>query len=553
VCGLLLEVFREGFRSGRSHMVAAPRTKTEVAEYAAAHNLEARLSTAVNKAIAAGSVDPLAYIATLLAAEASKEVVDYAAVKRELLLAMDNPSWDDGSLAPIFIRLAWHSSGTFDKATGTGGSNGAGMRFAAESGDPENAGLHSARAFLEPIKRKFPGVSYSDLWVLAAYVGLEHTGGPAMEFRPGRSDYVDDSAPTYPPNGRLPGAEKYITDGLDADGRPNGWQQLCVHLRDEVFYRMGFDDREIVALLCGGHVYGRCHPESSGYAGPWVEEPYKWSNEYAADMVGDEWRLVDDSDTWLDAQGAAELRPAKGKKQYVNKKKPDEIATPDASQYAPGKYKVATGWVNVRKDPDTKSDIIGQPTRDTELNLVAVKLFGTAVRGRLDTSGWVSIIATGGKELFERVGDLELKDGTYRTTVEQPLYAAAFGSDEAAERLPAGDVQLTSVSMADGAICGQTPGGGWLSVLSPQTGVVADRIEEGFNDKPPTEDFEDPPAPNQMMLLSDMVLAWDPAFRAVLEEYAEDEDLLSSDFGKAFKKLTELGCEKVLQPPISAC
>ena len=80
----------------------------------------------------------------------------------------------------------------------------------------------------------------------------------------------------------------------------------------------GFNDREIVALLCGGHVYGRCHPSSSGYAGPWVEEPYKWSNEYAADMVGDEWRLVDHSDTWLDAQGAAELRPAPGKLQYAS-------------------------------------------------------------------------------------------------------------------------------------------------------------------------------------------------------------------------------------------
>ena len=53
----------------------------------------------------------------------------------------------------------------------------------------------------------------------------------------------------------LPGAEKYVTyDGVDAEGRPNGWQGLCTHIRDEVFYRMGFNDREIVALLCGGHV-----------------------------------------------------------------------------------------------------------------------------------------------------------------------------------------------------------------------------------------------------------------------------------------------------------
>ena len=189
----------------------------------------------------------------------------YAEVRKELIANMDNPSWDDGSLAPIFIRLAWHSSGTYDKATGTGGSNGAGMRFDAEASDPENAGLHSARAFLEPVKRKFPGVSYSDLWVLASYVGIEHTGGPKIAFRPGRVDYQSAShlasegwvapAAGCPEvgHGRLPGAEKYVNyeASADADGRPAGWQGLCSHIRDEVFYRMGFDDREIVALLCG--------------------------------------------------------------------------------------------------------------------------------------------------------------------------------------------------------------------------------------------------------------------------------------------------------------
>ena len=324
----------------------------------------------------------------------SGPAVDYAAVRQELLQYMDNPSWDDGSLAPIFIRLAWHSSGTYDKASATGGSNGAGMRFEKEASDGENAGLHTARAFLEPIKRKFPGISYSDLWVLAAYVGLEHTGGPKIPFRPGRVDYTDENSPTYPieenrPHmaGRgvgLPGAEKYVTyDGVDAEGRPNGWQGLCTHIRDEVFYRMGFNDREIVALLCGGHVYGRCHPEASGYAGAWVEHPTKWSNEYATDMIEDEWSLVGNEDTWLDVVGAAELRPAPGNKQYVNK---------------------------------------------------------------------------------------------------CPM--GSFGSDDA----------------------------------------------------------------NQMMLLSDMVLAWDADFRKVLDEYAADEERLAVDFSAAFKKLTELGCENVLQP-----
>ena len=170
--------------------------------------------------------------------------VDYAGVRAELKSMMDNPSWDDGSLAPIFLRLAWHSSGTYDAASGTGGSNGAGMRFATEAADPENAGLMAARAFLEPVKRKFPAISYSDLWILASYVGIEHTGGPVIQFTPGRVDHKDESywAANQMTYGRLPAAEKYLcphmqgalASGQDAEGRVNGWEGLCKHVRNEV-------------------------------------------------------------------------------------------------------------------------------------------------------------------------------------------------------------------------------------------------------------------------------------------------------------------------------
>ena len=100
----------------------APKSKTEVQSYAAEFKLEQRLSEAVNAAIAAGSPDPISYIASLLSSQASTTTVDYAAVKQELIAMMDNPSWDDKSLAPIFIRLAWHSSGTYDKETARGSS-----------------------------------------------------------------------------------------------------------------------------------------------------------------------------------------------------------------------------------------------------------------------------------------------------------------------------------------------------------------------------------------------------------------------------------------------
>ena len=102
--------------------------------------------------------------------------VDYAALRARLeVLMTSEPEWDDGNLAPVLIRLAWHSSGTYCARTGTGGSCGAGMRFPGgpEAGDPENAGLTRAQKFLEPVAKEFPTVSVSDLWILAAYVGIE--------------------------------------------------------------------------------------------------------------------------------------------------------------------------------------------------------------------------------------------------------------------------------------------------------------------------------------------------------------------------------------------
>ena len=85
------------------------------------------------------------------------------------------------------------------------------------------------------------------------------------------------------------------------------------------------------------------------------------------------------------------------------------------------------------------------------VNLVAVKLFGTAVRGRLDTSGWVSIIATQGKVLFERVGDLQLTPGTYRAAAPLTLYASKGGEFNGSTE-PSGDVELTSVAMGDDGV-----------------------------------------------------------------------------------------------------
>jgi cytochrome c peroxidase len=162
-----------------------------------------------------------------------------------------------------------HSAGTYDIKTDTGGSNGAGMRYEAEGGDPANAGLQVARTFLEPVKERHPWITYADLWTLAGVVALKEMGGPDVTWLPGRTDYVDDSK--LPPRGRLPDAAQ----GAD-------------HLR-HIFYRMGFNDQEIVALT-GAHNLGRGHMDRSGFDGPWVNNPTRFSNQFFKLLLNLEWK-----------------------------------------------------------------------------------------------------------------------------------------------------------------------------------------------------------------------------------------------------------------------
>jgi len=166
------------------------------------------------------------------------------------------------------VRLAWHAAGTFDRKAGKWGSNGATMRFAPESNHGANAGLAIARDLLEPIKQQFPGITYSDLYTFAGGVAIESMGGPRIGWRNGRSDAPD--ATSCPPDGGLPDATKGAS-----------------HIRD-VFYRMGFSDREIVALS-GAHSLGRCHTDRSGFLGPWTRAPTTFSNEYYRLLLEETW------------------------------------------------------------------------------------------------------------------------------------------------------------------------------------------------------------------------------------------------------------------------
>ncbi|PHH74228.1 hypothetical protein CDD82_5039 [Ophiocordyceps australis] len=208
---------------------------------------------------------------------------DYQKVYNEIASRLEeNEDYDDGSFGPVLLRLAWHASGTYDKATGTGGSNGATMRFAPESDHGANAGLVAARNFLEPIKAKYPWITYSDLWILGGVCAIQEMQGPIVPYRPGRSDR-DMAACT--PDGRLPDATK----GAD-------------HVRN-VFYRMGFNDQEIVALF-GAHALGRCHGDRSGFDGPWTFSPTILTNDYYRLLTEEKWQ----EKKW------------KGPKQYEDKK-----------------------------------------------------------------------------------------------------------------------------------------------------------------------------------------------------------------------------------------
>lgn len=202
---------------------------------------------------------------TIFTPQTSDYQAVYDAVAKKLIEESD---YDDGSYGPVLLRLGWHASGTYDAETGTGGSNGATMRFDPEADHGANAGLAAARNFLMPIKEQFPWITYSDLWTLSAACAIQEMGGPVIPWRPGRADR-DVSFCT--PDGRLPDASKEQN-----------------HLR-AIFGRMGFNDQEIVALS-GAHALGRCHTDRSGFSGPWTFSPITLTNDYYKLLLEEKWQ-----------------------------------------------------------------------------------------------------------------------------------------------------------------------------------------------------------------------------------------------------------------------
>ncbi len=275
--------------------------------------------------------------------------LDLSAVKRDLTALMtDSQEWwpaDFGHYGPFFIRMAWHSAGTYRIGDGRGGGGSAQQRFAPLNSWPDNVNLDKARRLLWPIKQKYGRqLSWGDLIILAGNVALESMGFRTFGFGGGRADvYEPDDSPYWGPERKWLDDRRYTGDrvlenplaavqmGLiyvNPEG-PNGTPDPVAAARDirETFARMAMNDEETVALIAGGHTFGKAHgagppsfvgpePEAapienqglgwiSGYrsgkgrdtigGGPevtWTPTPTQWSNNFFATLFGYEWELT---------------------------------------------------------------------------------------------------------------------------------------------------------------------------------------------------------------------------------------------------------------------
>ena len=282
-------------------------------------------------------------------AEAFKSLDLDAVIKDLHALMTDSQDWwpaDYGHYGPFFIRMAWHSAGTYRIADGRGGAGSGAQRFAPLNSWPDNVNLDKARRLLWPIKQKYGRkLSWADLIVLTGNVALESMGLKTFGFAGGREDIWEPGEDIYwGPEGKWLEDERYSEDrelenplaavqmGLiyvNPEG-PNGNPDPVASARDirETFARMAMNDEETVALVAGGHTFGKCHgaadpsqyvgpePEgaaieeqglgwkntfgsgkgmhtiSSGIEGAWTTNPIQWDHDYLDILFKYEWVLT---------------------------------------------------------------------------------------------------------------------------------------------------------------------------------------------------------------------------------------------------------------------
>ena len=277
------------------------------------------------------------------------KTLDLEALRKDLTALMtDSQDWwpaDYGHYGPLFIRMAWHSAGTYRTADGRGGASSGTQRFAPLNSWPDNGNLDKARRLLWPLKQKYGRkISWADLMILAGNVAMESMGFKTFGFAGGRADVFEPEADIYwGPEAEWLGDKRYEGDrelenplaavqmGLiyvNPEG-PNGTPDPMGSARDirETFKRMAMNDEETVALTAGGHTFGKMHgagdpalvgpaPEgatieeqglgwdnkfgtgkggdatTSGLEGAWTPNPIKWDNGYFDTLLGYEWELT---------------------------------------------------------------------------------------------------------------------------------------------------------------------------------------------------------------------------------------------------------------------
>src|ERR1700682_667180 len=242
--------------------------------------------------------------------------LDLDAVVKDLhALMTDSQDWwpaDFGHYGPLFIRMAWHSAGTYRIADGRGGARAGQPRLAPLTSWPDNANLDKARRLLWPIKRKYGRkISWADLMVLAGNVALDSMGFKTFGFGGGRADVWEPEELYWGPEGTWLGDERYsgerelqnplgaVQMGLiyvNPEG-PNGKPDPIAAATDirETFYRMAMNDEETVALIAGGHSFGKTHgaADPSKYVGPVPEgasieeQGLGWKSTYGSGKGGD--------------------------------------------------------------------------------------------------------------------------------------------------------------------------------------------------------------------------------------------------------------------------
>ncbi|MDP1794408.1 MAG: catalase/peroxidase HPI [Acidimicrobiales bacterium] len=288
--------------------------------------------------------------------------LDFEAVKADIFDVMTNSQewWpaDYGHYGPLFIRLSWHAAGTYRIEDGRGGAGDGAQRFAPLNSWPDNANLDKARRLLWPVKQKYgQALSWADLLVLAGNAALESMGFTTFGFAFGREDVWEPEEIFWGPEDSWLGDERYAGDrelsgplgavqmGLiyvNPEG-PNGNPDPAQSARDirETFQRMAMNDEETVALIAGGHTFGKTHgagnpdlvgpePEgcpvhnggigwvsshgsgkaqdtiTSGLEGAWTPTPTQWDNSFFETLFGFEWELGESP------AGAKQWHPANG-------------------------------------------------------------------------------------------------------------------------------------------------------------------------------------------------------------------------------------------------